>query len=186
MDELKKVGPGVLPPGLPLRQAGTDQPHLLGRPVGGRCPLPIGPGQGNDLIRPLDAIALQHPASGGVRLLPRGQGNEGGCRQCAIGRQGQPDPEERPAAGYHAARRDQDGCRRACQLEHGDPLPAPPALLSPPLMLRRVPLRLLHRLVAGHPGELWVYRLGPGLFQFRLRLGEGLLPQLDLRLQGLE
>ena len=43
-------------------------------------------------------------------------------------------------------------------------------------MLRRVPLRLLHRLVAGHPGKLGVHRPCPGLLQLRLRLGEGLLP----------
>ena len=53
-------------------------------------------------------------------------------------------------------------------------------------MLRRVPLRLLHRLVAGHPGKLVVHRPCPGLLQLRLRLGEGLLPLPNLRLQSLE
>ena len=42
--------------------------------------------------------------------------------------------------------------------------------------------RLLHRL----SGEAVVPGGGPGLFQLRLRLGQGLLPLFDLRLQGFQ
>ena len=177
MDKPKELRSAVFQPGLTVRKAALNHPHLLGGLVGGGHPPLVVPGEGGDALHLVYAVARQNLLClpGGILSARPNQDGDSGTQHIGDGAQPPEGAEHRQRpAGNDAGR-----------LEKKEVAPAGGLFGHAGAVALAVLLPLAHRLIPGHTGEKVVLGLLTGPLQGLLCPLQFLLAQTDLGLQGL-